>query len=70
MSTDKAPADSATSGYAGSGDAGRGRVEHRSFRHVEFTQSVRNSLSGTRGSICPRYAALSPRIRVFLQYLQ
>ena len=46
MNTDKAPADSATFGYAGGGDAGRGRVEHRSVRHVEVTQSVRNSLSG------------------------
>ena len=45
MTTDKAPADSATFGYAGGGDAGRGRVEHRSVRHVEVTQSVRNSLS-------------------------
>ncbi|TFG11919.1 hypothetical protein EU537_11050 [Candidatus Thorarchaeota archaeon] len=34
-------------GYAGRGDAGRGRVEHRSFRYIEFTQSVRNSLSGS-----------------------
>jgi hypothetical protein len=46
MNTDKAPADSAAFGYAGGGDAGRGRVEHRSFRRLEFTQSVRNSLSG------------------------
>jgi hypothetical protein len=47
MSTDKAPADSAAFGDAGGGDAGRGRAEHRSFRHVEFTQSVRNGLSGS-----------------------
>jgi hypothetical protein len=46
MNMDKAPADSVAFGYAGGGDAGRERVEHRSFRHVEFTQSVRNSLSG------------------------
>jgi hypothetical protein len=45
MTMDKAPVDSVAFGYAGSGDAGRGRVEHRSFTHVEFTQSVRNSLS-------------------------
>jgi len=46
MNTDKAPANSVALGYTGGGDAGRGRVEHRSFRHVEVTQSVRNSLSG------------------------
>jgi len=46
MTTDKAPADSAALGYAGGGDAGRGWVEHRSVRHVEVTQSIRNSLSG------------------------
>ncbi len=45
MTMDKAPADSVALGYAGGGDAGRGRVEHRNFRHVEVTQSVRNSLS-------------------------
>ncbi len=45
MNMDKAPADSAAFGHAGGGDAGRGRVEHRSFRHGEVTQSVRNVLS-------------------------
>jgi hypothetical protein len=49
MNMDKAPADSATFGYTGGGDAGRGRVEHRNFRHVEGTQSVRNSLSRYTG---------------------
>jgi len=41
MNTDEAPADSAAYGYAGSGDAGRGRVEHRSFKQFEFTHFVR-----------------------------
>jgi hypothetical protein len=31
MNVDEAPADSRACGYRGSGDAGRGRVEHRSF---------------------------------------
>ncbi|MGV9169260.1 MAG: hypothetical protein ACOC38_04875, partial [Promethearchaeia archaeon] len=31
---DKAPADSRAYGYRGGGDAGRGRVEHRSFTQL------------------------------------
>ena len=34
MKTDKAPADSRAFGYRGSGDAGRERVEHRSFMQL------------------------------------
>ena len=34
MKTDRAPADSRAFGYRGSGDAGRGRVEHRSFMQL------------------------------------
>jgi len=48
MNMDKTPADSAALGCAGGGDAGRGRVEYRSFRNVAVAQSVRNGLSRTR----------------------
>ncbi len=34
MTTDKGPADPAIFGFAGGGDAGRGRVEHRSLRQM------------------------------------
>ncbi len=67
MTTDKAPADSVAFGYAGGGDAGRGRVEHRSFRHVEVTQSVRNSLS--RGTCLFGCSTTSTRILIADQVL-
>jgi hypothetical protein len=40
MIADKAPIDSMTVWCIGSGDAGRGRVEHRSLRHDEFARFV------------------------------
>ncbi len=52
MNMDRAPADSAVFGYAGGGDAGRGRVEHRSLRQMRslnLSETVYLERIGTHG---------------------